>query len=84
MRKRRRPGPLFRPRPRTRGALPRWRLVPGLLGAGVAGLPLLWVLVGLLPGVPSVGAAVGPVGLRVVAAVIVAGLLLASAAFADF
>ncbi|MFA9460631.1 hypothetical protein [Thiohalorhabdus methylotrophus] len=69
----------FRGRP-----LPRWRLLLGILSAGVAGVLLLWVLLGFLPGFPPVPGASGPGGLRAVAAVIVAGLLVASLAFADF
>ena len=71
------PGALTRRRPR-------WRLVIGLAFLGVAALAGAWMVAGLLPFVPSVVDLLGVAGVRSVAGVMVAGLLLASIAFADF
>ncbi|KPV40728.1 hypothetical protein AN478_06125 [Thiohalorhabdus denitrificans] len=79
-----RPG-LFRIHPGALARrLPLWRLVIGLVSIGVAALAGAWMVAGLLPFVPSVVDLLGVAGVRAAAGVMVAGLLLASIAFADF
>lgn len=53
----------------------------GITGLGLATLFFGWLVLGLLPGVPSMVAVFGVPGLRIPAAVGITGLLLAAIGF---
>ena len=62
----------------------RTRRVLRLLGLGMVVTMLLWALLGLLPGIPSVIEVFGVTDLKIPAGIVIAGLLLAAIGFEDF
>ena len=60
------------------------RRVLRVLGLGMVVAMLIWVLLGLLPGIPSVIEVFGVTDLKIPAGIVIAGLLLAAIGFEDF
>jgi hypothetical protein len=55
-----------------------------MLGIAMALPFLIWLAIGLLPGIPSIIDVFGVTGLKIPAAIVIAGLLLAAIGFEDF
>lgn len=66
---------------REPGAVKRIRLLAGIAGCTVAGFFLAWLLLGLVPGIPSMIDIFGMGGMRTPASITIAGLLLAAIGF---
>lgn len=62
----------------------RTRRVLRVLGLGMVVAMLLWVLLGWLPGIPSIIEVFGVTDLKIPAGIVIAGLLLAAIGFEDF
>lgn len=60
------------------------RRILRVLGIAMALPFLIWLAVGLLPGIPSIVDVFGVTGLKTPAAIVIAGLLLAAIGFEDF
>lgn len=66
---------------REPGAAKRVRLSIGIAGCAVAAFFVAWLLLGLVPGIPSLIDVFGTSGMRTPASITVAGLLLAAIGF---
>ena len=60
------------------------RRILRVLGIAMALPFLIWLAVGLLPGIPSIVDVFGVTGLKTPATIVIAGLLLAAIGFEDF
>ena len=66
---------------RESGALKRIRLLVGIVGCTMAAFFFAWLVLGLLPGIPSMIDVFGMAGMRTPASITIAGLLLAAIGF---
>jgi len=66
---------------REPGALKRFRLILGITGCAMALFFFAWLVVGLVPGIPTMVDAFGMAGMRTPASITIAGLLLAAIGF---
>ena len=60
------------------------RRILRVLGLGMVVAMLIWALLGLIPGIPSILEVFGVDGLKIPAGIVIAGLLLAAIGFEDF
>ncbi|MCA1778521.1 MAG: hypothetical protein LC637_03805 [Xanthomonadaceae bacterium] len=66
---------------RESGLLGRLRLIVGVVGCTTAAFFFAWLLLGLVPGIPSLVEVFGVSGVRTPASITIAGLLLAAIGF---
>jgi hypothetical protein len=66
---------------REPGGFKRFRLALGIVGCTMALFFFAWLLLGLLPGIPSMVEVFGMSGMRTPASITIAGLLLAAIGF---
>jgi len=66
---------------REPGSFKRFRLILGIVGCAMASFFFAWLLLGLLPGIPSMLDVYGMTGMRTPASITIAGLLLGAIGF---